>query len=98
MLVMAGLAQVDWQSLANEAQVRALLEDFVSRYTLSGPNQLALAVWFEKSSGLGDHGQHGQSVMPRFGLRQKSPGADEHKLLMLFAGPEMSEIKLEHQP
>jgi hypothetical protein len=36
--------------------------------------------------------------MPRFGLRQKSPGADEHKLLMLFTGPEMNEIKLERQP
>ncbi len=95
---MAVLAQVDWQSLANEAQVRALLKDFVSHYTLSGPNQLALAVWFEKSSGLGDHGQHGPSLMPHFGLPQKSPGAGEHKLLMLFTGPVMNKMEFDRQP
>jgi hypothetical protein len=72
---MAGLAQVDWQALANEAQVRALLEDFVSHYTLSAVNPLALAVWFEKS-----------------------PQAGEHKLLMLFTGPEMDGIETERQP
>jgi hypothetical protein len=87
---MAGLTQVDWQALANEAQVRALLQDFVSHYTLSAVNQLALAVWFQKPSA--------QPVMPRFGLRQKSPGAGEHNLLMLFTGPEMNEIASDHQP
>ena len=73
--LMAGLAQVDWQSLANEAQVRALLEDFVSHYTLSGLNQLALAAWFERS-----------------------PQGSEHKLLMLFTGPEMNNIEFDRQP
>lgn len=73
--LMAGLIQIDWQAVANEAQVRALLEDFVSQYTLSVVNQLALAVWFERS-----------------------PQANEHKLLMLFTGPGMNEIELERQP
>ena len=72
--LMAGLAQVDWQSLANEAQVRALLEDFVSHYTVSAVNQLALAVWF-----------------------QRCPQASEHKLLMLFTGPQMNGIESERQ-
>ena len=67
---MAGLTQIDWQSVANEANVRALLEDFISQYTASPVNQLALAVWFERS-----------------------PQASEHKLLMLFTGPEMSKIE-----
>jgi len=66
---------LDWQSLANKAQVRALLEDFVSHYTLSAVNQLALAVWFERS-----------------------PQAGEHKLLMLFTGPEMNKFEFERQP
>ena len=72
---MAGLTQIDWQAAANEAQVRALLEDFVSQYTLPTANQLALAVWFDKS-----------------------PDAGEHKLLMLFVGPEMNNIESELQP
>lgn len=70
---MAGLTQIDWQSVANEANVRALLEDFVSQYTRSPVNELALAVWFERS-----------------------PQAAEHKLLMLFTGPEMNNIELAH--
>ena len=53
--VMAGLAQLDWKSLANEAQVRALLEDFLSHYTLPAANQLALAVWYDRSSQGDEH-------------------------------------------
>jgi hypothetical protein len=67
---MAGLTQIDWQSVASEANVRALLEDFISQYTWSPVNQLALAVWFERS-----------------------PQGGEHKLLMLFTGPEMNKIE-----
>jgi len=67
---MAGLTQIDWQSVASEANVRALLEDFISQYTLSPVNQLALAVWFERA-----------------------PQGSEHKLLMLFTGPEMNKIE-----
>ncbi len=52
---MAGLVQVDWQSLANEAQVRALLEDFVAHHAQSAVNQLALAVWFGKSPQADEH-------------------------------------------
>jgi len=68
--LMAGLTQVDWLSVASEANVRTLLEDFASHYTASPVNQLALAVWFERS-----------------------PQANEHKLLMLFTGPEMNAIE-----
>jgi hypothetical protein len=53
---MAGLAQVDWQSLANEANVRALLEDLVTYYKgVYGGQQLALAVWFHKSPHESEH-------------------------------------------
>jgi hypothetical protein len=73
--LMAGLTQIDWQSVASEANVRALLEDFISHYTASPVNQLALAVWFERS-----------------------PQGSEHKLLMLFTGPEMNKIEPVRQP
>jgi hypothetical protein len=72
---MAGLTQIDWQSVASEANVQALLEDFISHYTASPVNQLALAVWFERS-----------------------PQSSEHKLLMLFTGPEMNKIEPVRQP
>jgi len=72
---MAGLTQIDWQSVASEANVQALLEDFISHYTASPVNQLALAVWFERS-----------------------PQGSEHKLLMLFTGPEMNRIEPVRQP
>ncbi len=72
---MAGLAQIDWQSVANEANVRALLEDFISQYTASPVSHLALAVWFERA-----------------------PQGSEHKLLMLFTGPEMNQIERAHHP
>ena len=61
--------------MASEANVRALLEDFISHYTASPVNQLALAVWFERS-----------------------PQGSEHKLLMLFTGPEMNKIEPVRQP
>jgi len=96
--LMAGLAQVDWQLLANEAQVRALLEDFVSYYTPSAVNQLALAVWFEKSPGAGERKQSGLPRMPRFGMPEGSPATGEHKLLVLITGPEMSGIGSELRP
>ena len=98
LLTMAGLVQVDWQSLANEAQVRALLEDFVSQYTLSAANQLALAVWFEKSPTAGEHKPRSLPPMPRYGLPEESAGPGEHKLLMLFTGPETDRIEPLRQP
>jgi hypothetical protein len=52
---MAGLTQIDWQSVANEANVRALLDDFISQYTFSPVNQLALAVWFERAPQGSEH-------------------------------------------
>lgn len=52
---MAGLTQIDWQSVANEANVQALLEDFVSQYTRSPVTQLALAVWFGRSAQASEH-------------------------------------------
>lgn len=72
---MAGLTQIDWQSVANEANVRALLEDFISHYTASPVSHLALAVWFERA-----------------------PQGSEHKLLMLFTGPEMNKIEPARHP
>jgi hypothetical protein len=42
--------QIDWQSLANEAHIRALLEDLIAYYKgVYEGQQLALAVWFHKS-------------------------------------------------
>jgi hypothetical protein len=53
---MAGVAQIDWQSLANEAHVRALLEDLISYYRgVYEGRQLALAVWFHKSPEGSEH-------------------------------------------
>lgn len=53
---MAGITQIDWTSLANEANARALLEDLMSYYKgLYQGQQLALAVWFGKSPQQPEH-------------------------------------------
>ncbi len=47
---MAELAQIDWKTLATEANVRALLEDFIQPYKGVYPtHRLDLAFWFGKS-------------------------------------------------
>jgi hypothetical protein len=48
--------QIDWQSLANEAHIRALLEDLITYYKgVYEGQQLALAVWFHKSPQAPEH-------------------------------------------
>lgn len=54
---MANLAQIDLGAKAQEARIRALLEDLTEEYVGVYPaNRLALAVWFQRSSGI--HEQH----------------------------------------
>lgn len=57
---MAELLQLDWKAFAKEANIRALLEDFVSHYkgvepTLFPGGQLAMAVWFGRAPQSSEH-------------------------------------------
>ncbi|MGO8788460.1 MAG: hypothetical protein ACLQVL_13915 [Terriglobia bacterium] len=74
---MAGLTQIDWQSVANEANVRALLEDFISQYSASPVNQLALAVWFDRDPQGSEH----KLLMLFTGLEMNKIEAVHHSLL-----------------
>ena len=54
--IMAGSIQIDWKAVAEEANIRALLESLVRYYKGRYPGyELALAVWFQKTPQAVDH-------------------------------------------
>ena len=53
---MPGLTQIDWKAVAEEANIRGLLESLVRYYKGVYPgHDLALAVWFQKTAQAVDH-------------------------------------------